>query len=149
MAEQLDLFEEDSNSLVPLASLIRSAAEQIYKVYPRKRGKFKAIQYLMRDLRDGVEAETILSGVRRFAKECDGMEEQFIPHASTFFNQRRWMDYEDHKPVIPDPPKALIIDAWTKVYGVNATVPDDWKSIDFETRAKLLKKCPELRKSIG
>lgn len=149
--DQLELFESgEREKLVPLTTLLRATAERIYQAYPRKKGKFKALQYLVDDLKSGVDPAQILSGVERYAREKQGTEEKFIAMASTFFHQRRWMDYEWHpglkkKEPIKDPPQELISEAWRRVYGGHAKVPGNWKLIDPHTRAKLIKNHKPLR----
>ena len=69
--------------------------EKFYKLYPRKVGRFmasKSFKKLSSD--DKVLAYNGLLNYIKFWK-CNKTEKQFIPHPSTWLNQRRWEDELD------------------------------------------------------
>lgn len=67
--------------------------EQLWKMYPRKKGKEKAKQKFIK-LREKYSLEELLRAVERYAQEVEGKDEQYILHGSTFFNNR-YIDYLD------------------------------------------------------
>lgn len=71
--------------------------EDIYKMYPRKRGKTKGMERL-RSLLVGSDgridtdlADQIMTSIQNYRKECVGREQHYILHFSTFMN--RWEDF--------------------------------------------------------
>ena len=87
--------------------------EQIYDAYPRKDARTLAIQVIKRKVKQAkVDPEHVLERVQEYAKVVQdrGVERQFTPMCSTFFNQFRWEeDYNDRHPPRPeDQPKPEI-----------------------------------------
>lgn len=72
----------------------------VYREYPRHQGKAAGIKALEKKIRDPVEYEAVLHGVRAYAAECrrEGREKKYIAQFSTFVNQERWKDYQDQEP---------------------------------------------------
>lgn len=70
---------------------IVSQASEIYALYPRKVGRPKAIQSIVKSIKafgfEDIKAKTAL-----YAKTINGKEQQFIPHPTTWFNQQRFND---------------------------------------------------------
>jgi hypothetical protein len=92
---------------VPTPSKFDAQAQEVYKLYPLKKGKLNAIRYISRDLSDGIIGfEDLKAKVVAFsALFAEGKEEiQFCKHASTYFNQRCWDDEGNAEPSAP--PKA-------------------------------------------
>ena len=81
--------DSDSDSSAP-----ESAAMQIYKIYPRRQGREKALP----KIESAIKAkgfEYIQEATRAFALAVASWppgDEQFIPHPSTWFNQGRYDD---------------------------------------------------------
>ena len=77
--------------------------DDFYKLYPRKVGRFvakKAFSKLNKE-----NKELAYSGLIKYIKfwESSKTEKQFIPHPSTWLNQRRWEDeLEDLKEIIEE-----------------------------------------------
>lgn len=67
----------------------------LYGVYPRKVGKTIALKAIDKALK-AESFEALLLAVQRWAKKVsrEGIEERFIPHPSTWFNQGRYLDEE-------------------------------------------------------
>lgn len=65
--------------------------EKFWKLYPRKIGKFAAYKSFARALRD-IEVDKLLAITQQFAESHAKTEEQFIPHAQTWLNQKRFLD---------------------------------------------------------
>lgn len=85
----------------PQASLTKAKSsdngklfEQFWAIYPRKVGKQKARQTWERLHASAELAEKIIGGVQRYRETTQWQTEggKFIPHPTTFLNQRRWED---------------------------------------------------------
>lgn len=73
---------------------LKKEFEEIWKYYPRKHGKEKALEYYIRDRRAGATYEEIGKGVvdyRAYVEE-EGTELKYIRMGSTFFSQKSWQD---------------------------------------------------------
>lgn len=68
--------------------------EEVWKIYPNKKGKDKSLKCYIKARKSGVEFETIKQGVINYATECEikGREKQYIQHGSTWFGNSRWDD---------------------------------------------------------
>jgi len=69
--------------------------EKLWTMYPRKIGKKKAFDSFKKARKvKKVPYETIQNGLYRYLRyiEQQDMDEQFIQHGSTFFNQEKWQD---------------------------------------------------------
>lgn len=73
---------------------LKNRFEALWKLYPKKQGKDKAFKSYQRAIKDGVEDETILNGLKNYLKqiEVQKTEQQFIKNGSTWFNQKCWDD---------------------------------------------------------
>ena len=73
--------------------------EILWKAYPRKQGKAKALKSFLKARKRGVTIETITLGLQKY---CDyvkrrNIETQYIPYGSTWFNGECWNDeYENN-----------------------------------------------------
>jgi hypothetical protein len=69
--------------------------ELLWKIYPRKMGKKKAFDSFKKARKvKKVPYEIIENGLYRYLRhiEDQGLEEQYIQHGSTWFNQEKWQD---------------------------------------------------------
>lgn len=69
--------------------------EELWKIYPRKIGKKKAFDSFKKARKiKKIPYETIENGLYRYLRyiEQQDMDEQYIQHGSTFFNQEKWQD---------------------------------------------------------
>jgi hypothetical protein len=66
-------------------------ARQLYEAYPRKAAKPYALKMIVRRLKEGADFDAMMAAVQRFAEAVKPFKGQhrWIPHASTWFNQRR------------------------------------------------------------
>lgn len=71
--------------------------EIFWKYYPRKIGKYQAS--ISFGKYDEKHYSKIIYATKVFAQENINTEEKFIPHATTFLNQQRYLDYLE-KPII-------------------------------------------------
>jgi len=77
--------------------------DEFWKLYPRKVAKASAMKSWIRTGAPDSQAliDTILADIRRRVdSEWNGKEIQYIPHPSTYLNQRRW---EDEQPASTQP----------------------------------------------
>jgi hypothetical protein len=84
--------KKNNNTLIPLSEI-----EEVYQAYPLKKGKKMGQAKLQRMIRDGlITKEKALTAVEAFVAECEaeGTETKYMPHWSTFVNQRI-EDYAD------------------------------------------------------
>lgn len=75
-----------------------SGFDEFWNLYPRKEGKGKAEVAYIKSLKE-TNYEALISGVKRYAEKCRGKDEDFIAHASTWLNGKRWTD-EETKPKV-------------------------------------------------
>lgn len=69
--------------------------DQLWQLYPRKIGRKKAFDSFKKARKTKkIPFETVQSGLYRYIKylESQATEEQYIMHASTWFNQEKWLD---------------------------------------------------------
>lgn len=75
--------------------------EEVWKLYPNKKGKPNALRDYSKARAEGISRETIENGIRNYIAECKrlGTQAQYIAHGSTWFHQHRWEDeYSDDEP---------------------------------------------------
>lgn len=80
------------------AKNIENEFENLWKLYPRKKGKTKAKEIYTRiRTKNEVTYKQVEKGILSYITEIkkNKTEERFILHGSTFFNQKRWEDYTD------------------------------------------------------
>jgi hypothetical protein len=68
--------------------------DEFYQEYPKKKSKAEALKSWQKNKLDG-KADMIINDVKeRRSKDYDWLKEggQFIPHPSTYLNQKRWED---------------------------------------------------------
>lgn len=78
--------------------------ENLWKSYPKKKGKDSALKAYIRARRSGTAKETIEKALQAFNEEIQLKRTamQYIPYGSTWFNQKRWEDdYETRKTFEP------------------------------------------------
>lgn len=69
--------------------------DNIWKLYPNKKDKTKAYKYIKRILtKEKLSVEALERAVKRYAKEKENTDKQYIKHGSTFFNGA-YIDYLD------------------------------------------------------
>lgn len=78
----------------------KTAVEEIYRRYPRKRGKSPGIKKLLTDIKNGAAPEEINTALSNFITSLkrDRTEPEFVPYFSTWVSQwRDWLDPEHGK----------------------------------------------------
>lgn len=68
--------------------------DELWELYPRKSGKKDAHRHYRRALKDGVQKDTIKSGILSYREyiEKTGTDPQYVKMGSSFFCQRSWDD---------------------------------------------------------
>lgn len=68
--------------------------EELWKLYPNKKGKKEAWKKYIKAIKDGVTVETIRDGIERYVAyiEAEHIKPQYIKNGSTWFNQNCWED---------------------------------------------------------
>lgn len=74
-----------------------------WSIYPRKKGKAEAKLAFGKALKK-TDAETILSGAKKYALERQNKDMQYTAWASTWLNQERWEDEPDTQTATPTKP---------------------------------------------
>jgi uncharacterized protein YdaU (DUF1376 family) len=77
------------------------AFEAFWDRYPRKEGK-KAAFRAWQVAKKLVEQASLLAGVERYAKACQGKDPRYVAHPTTWLNQGRWDD-QPAGPAAPQP----------------------------------------------
>ncbi|WP_369167836.1 hypothetical protein AB5J49_08160 [Streptomyces sp. R28] len=76
------------------------AFDEFWSLYPRKAGKSEAAKAWIKATKNGADPASLLAALKAHAEYhlAAKTEQQFIPHASTWLNQKR---YEDEPPPLP------------------------------------------------
>ena len=81
--------------------------ETLWKMYPRKIGKPKALKAYQKAIKNGVTFETVKAGLEAYCRhiEANKTEAAYIKHGSTWFNGECWNDEYNTAPNKPAAPK--------------------------------------------
>ena len=75
--------------------------ELVWEKYPKKLGKDDSLKYFKAQVKSDVDFQKMLVAVEKFTNhhKVKNTEMQYIPHGSTWFNNRwkDWVDYEEPK----------------------------------------------------
>ena len=82
--------EKDKNNIL-------NEFEILWKMYPNKKGKDKALGYYQKARKNGTTFENVEQGIKNYCKEIEAKktEKQYIQHGSTWFNNKGWLDDYD------------------------------------------------------
>ena len=71
--------------------------ETLWKMYPNKKGKDKALSYYQKARKSGTTFEEVEQGIKNYCKEIEVKKttKQYIQHGSTWFNNKGWLDDYD------------------------------------------------------
>lgn len=95
-----EIDKKDSSSSRPLAATVSDASllkkaiekefsESFWPAYPRKVEKKEALKAFLK-ARSATPLDTIMAGLRIYALDVAGSQQQFIRHASTWLNSESW-----------------------------------------------------------
>ncbi len=73
---------------------LESRFDDIWKLYPNKKGKAAALKAYKRSIKKGITDHEIKNGIERYVAEVKHKRTapEYIKHGSTWFNQESWMD---------------------------------------------------------
>ena len=99
-------------------SQLENDFEELWKLYPRKRGKDGAFKSYKKAIKDGATNEEIKQGILNLIEDIrkNKTEEKFIPYGSTFFSRKSWSD-------------EMKVDTPQRTYGSNK--PEGFDFFDF------------------
>lgn len=83
--------------------------EDVWSIYPNKKGKAKSLYYISKIL-EKYSKQELIDAVKRYSLEKKGVDKQFILHGSTFFGGR----YEDY-----------LDDNYSQINSSNKNISDD------------------------
>lgn len=88
--EQLIILKDDKISDKQMSEEF----ENIWKFYPNKRGKKKALASYKTSRKKGTEYQTVIDGLYRYLDyiKSHRIEPKYVKHGSTWFNQESWND---------------------------------------------------------
>lgn len=78
------------------------AFERFWEAYPKRRGVDLARSFFKKAIEGGADAETIIAGAIKYAKEREGEDEKFTKFASNWLREKKWE--EPAAPRIKRPP---------------------------------------------
>lgn len=86
--------------------------EELWRQYPRKQGKAKALEAYKRARKAGVDKTTVLDGITRYNAQITANKTniKYVMQGSTWFNGKRWEDEFSGQPVIAPKTKQDQID---------------------------------------
>lgn len=117
---------KDNNTVINNTINNTTQKEQFEKIwihYPLKKGKENAFKAYQKALKEGTQDKDILNGIQRYKKEIQkrGTKKEYIAYASTWFNQKRWLDeydgFENNTTDVAKNKKKATKVNWTDIYG--------------------------------
>lgn len=90
---------EENNTSINNTSInnkrnIKESFEELWKLYPNKKGKAESYKKFTKAIKEGVSLETIKEGILKYINyiEIEHIKPQYIKNGSTWFNQKCWED---------------------------------------------------------
>lgn len=95
--------EKDNRGMGKKEKTIEDEFEELWSIYPNKRGKTIAIRKYSLARKQGVTYEDVRQGLEHYIEYCNNKKvpKEYIKHGSTWFNQRSWEDDYDDNQNIP------------------------------------------------
>lgn len=94
--QQLNTIKSNTKKLSnkEINNNVQADFETLWKMYPRKIGKPKALKAYQRAAKKGVTFETVKAGLEAYCRhiEANKTETAYIKHGSTWFNGECWND---------------------------------------------------------
>lgn len=89
-----DISNTEKLSKDILKAQYQSEFENLWKLYPNKKGKTNALNDYIRARKAGVEYDAVLTGVYNYIEyiNLEKVPDRYIKHGSTWFHQRCWED---------------------------------------------------------
>ena len=82
------------NNIIKRNSVFNNEFEEVWKLYPNKKGKASALKAYVKARKSGINRETIVKGIEAYKAEISlkQIPIKFVKHGSTWFNQQGWED---------------------------------------------------------
>ena len=73
---------------------LKEKFEELWKIYPNKKGKTNAYKSFKKAIKENISIEEIKQGLENYIRyiEIEKVEQKYIKHGSTWFNQQCWND---------------------------------------------------------
>ena len=94
VTDKKQVFKKQVKKQIKDKNIYEQEFELLWKIYPRKKGKDKALQAYIKARKEKTEYETIKIGLEMYIQyvQTQQTDEQYIKHGSTWFNQHSWQD---------------------------------------------------------
>ncbi len=104
---QTQLSTNQSSTKKSNIDIYNSEFDILWKMYPNKKGKPKALKAYIKARNNGVTFEEIKQGIEDYCRQIKAKETEteFIKHGSTWFNSEGWTDEYDFTPRNKPAPK--------------------------------------------
>lgn len=91
--EEINIIISKENDCVS-KSQFEEEFEEIWKEYPKKQGKSNALKSYIKARKKGTSKEDVINGLVAYLQyiKIEKVEQQYIKHGSTWFNQECWND---------------------------------------------------------
>ena len=95
--DQINRTPMTNNTKEQTKELYGESFEKFWKMYPRKVSKFESAKVFGKMKKE--ETQIVMKAVKNFREVVlrDNVDQQFIPHATTWLRQKRYLDYISHK----------------------------------------------------
>ena len=89
-----DLLSKDELSTEKLSTDYKEEFENLWSLYPNKKGKTNALKDYLKARKEGVAFDAVLSGIYNYLEyiNLEKVPDRYIKHGSTWFHQRCWED---------------------------------------------------------
>ena len=73
---------------------LKNKFEELWKLYPNKKGKADAYKHFKKFVKEGIKIETMEDGIKRYNAyiEAEHIKPKYIKYGSSWFNQESWND---------------------------------------------------------
>tara|TARA_R100000388_G_C7223846_1_gene150612 strand:- start:371 stop:961 length:591 start_codon:yes stop_codon:yes gene_type:complete len=94
---QINRTPMTNNTKEQTKELYGESFDKFWKLYPRKVNKFESAKVFGKMKKE--EIQSAMKAVKNFREVVlrDNVDQQFIPHATTWLRQKRYLDYISHK----------------------------------------------------
>lgn len=92
--EKLKDNKDNNTSNNNTSNIYKQDFEELWKLYPNKKGKTDAYKKYVKAIKAGVTNEIIKDGIIRYKNfiETEHIKQKYIKHGSSWFNQECWKD---------------------------------------------------------
>ena len=87
--------------------------KSFWKAYPRKENKHQA-QTKYKCIIKKYDQDKLYEMLERYLNDIEvkKMEKKYIPHCSTWLNQKRYLDFEEYEMQVIEQPKEAVLSNW-------------------------------------